>query len=172
MIDEPPWSERLRLDQIGAGVTRSMSADAGARERVAEALDLASLDDLTAEVSVKPSGAGWVLEGRVRSTLAQTCGVTLEPLPVEVDERFSVDLVEATEANPVPRVIEADADTPDGPDYIEDGAIDLGAYVVEHLALSLEPYPRKPGAEFEPPQTDAEPSPFAVLAQLKAKDQE
>ena len=104
------------------------------------------------------------------SDLAQVCGVTLEPLPVHVDERFSVDLVEATEENPVPRVIEADPEAPEGPDWIEDGVIDLGAYALEHLALALDPYPRKPGAEFEPPQTEAEPSPFAVLAQLKAKD--
>ena len=170
MIDEPPWSERLRLDQIGAGVARHIVADEAARARIIEALDLASLDRLEAELSVKPAGAGWRLEGRVTSDLAQTCGVTLEPLPVQVDERFSVDLIEATEENPIPRVIEADPDTPEGPDWIEDGAIDLGAYALEHLALSLDPYPRNPGAELEPPQTESEPSPFAILAQLKAKD--
>ena len=170
MIEDPPWSERLRLDQIGAGVTRHLLADEGVRARVVEVLDLASLDRLEAELSVKPAGAGWRLDGRVVSDLAQVCGVTLEPLPVHVDERFSVDLVEATEENPVPRVIEADPEAPEGPDWIEDGVIDLGAYALEHLALALDPYPRKPGAEFEPPQTEAEPSPFAVLAQLKAKD--
>lgn len=169
MIDQVPWSDRLRLDQIGPGVSRRLQADDAARERVRDALELDSLDRLEAEVTVKPSGAGWRLEGRVTADLAQTCGVTLEPLPVSLDERFAVDLVEATEDNPVPAVVDADPDAPDGPDYIEDGAVDLAGYVVEHLALSLDPWPRKPGVEFEAPQGPAEPSPFAVLAQLKDK---
>jgi uncharacterized metal-binding protein YceD (DUF177 family) len=61
-------------------------------------------------------------------------------------------------------------DAVDPPDLIEDGIIDLGGYVVEHLALELDPFPRKPGAEFTPPETDPEPSPFAVLARLKPDD--
>jgi len=43
----------------------------------------------------------------------------------------------------------------------------------EFLALALDPYPRKPGVEFESPQPEAEPdekaSPFAALAKLKEK---
>ncbi|KAF7441445.1 Ubiquinol-cytochrome C chaperone [Pyrenophora tritici-repentis] len=37
-------------------------------------------------------------------------------------------------------------------DLIEDGKIDLGQYAVEQLALSLDPFPRKPGAEFVQPE--------------------
>jgi hypothetical protein len=43
----------------------------------------------------------------------------------------------------------------------------LGAYVVEDLSLAIDPFPRKPGAAFAPPQMAAEPSPFIVLAKLK-----
>ena len=53
---------------------------------------------------------------------------------------------------------------------LEDGEIDLGQYVVEHLALELDPFPRKPGAEFVQPPEPAEISPFAVLKALKPKD--
>jgi uncharacterized metal-binding protein YceD (DUF177 family) len=55
----------------------------------------------------------------------------------------------------------------DPPDEIEGGVVDLGAYVVEHLALALDPFPRKPGVEFEAPAQESEPSPFAALARLK-----
>ena len=69
------------------------------------------------------------------------------------------------------RAPQADKDieieNPEGPDEIEDGAVDLAAYVVEHLFLALDPYPRKPGAVFEPPAAEAEPSPFDVLKSLK-----
>ena len=32
---------------------------------------------------------------------------------------------------------------------LEGDAIDLAAYVVEHLALEIDPFPRKPGVEFD-----------------------
>ena len=34
------------------------------------------------------------------------------------------------------------------PDEIMDGQIDLGALAAEFLVLGLDPYPRKPGADF------------------------
>ena len=46
-----------------------------------------------------------------------------------------------------------------------DGRIDLGALAAEFFALGLDPYPRKPGAEFVAPPEPAPPdSPFAALA--------
>jgi hypothetical protein len=39
--------------------------------------------------------------------------------------------------------------------------------LVEHLALDLDPFPRKPGAVFEPPPPEGPESPFAVLRVLK-----
>ncbi|HEY1452267.1 MAG TPA: DUF177 domain-containing protein, partial [Roseiarcus sp.] len=50
-------------------------------------------------------------------------------------------------------------------DPVIDGKIDLGALTAEHFALGLDPYPRKPGAEFVAPDEQAAPdSPFAALA--------
>ena len=59
----------------------------------------------------------------------------------------------------------------ESPDLIENGQIDLGQYAVEQLALRLDPFPRKPGAEFVQPPEPAEISPFAVLKQLRASDE-
>jgi hypothetical protein len=59
---------------------------------------------------------------------------------------------------------------PDPPDPIINGRIDLGALACEFLALGLDAYPRKPGAEFAPIIEDAgddKPKPFAALAKLK-----
>jgi hypothetical protein len=53
---------------------------------------------------------------------------------------------------------------PDEPDEIVDGRIDLGALASEFLTLALDPYPRKPGAAFEPPvDPDDDGSPFSGL---------
>ena len=163
------WSDRIRLDQIGHGQSRHLTPSGAERAGIAQALDLASLDRLEADVEIKPSGVGWRLIGRLVADVVQTCGVTLEPLPSHIEADFSVDLAEASAAEPQPREFEADADTPDGPDVIEDGGVDLAAYVIEHLALEIDPWPRKPGAVFEAPEGPAEPSPFDVLRELKPK---
>src|SRR5690606_36858017 len=95
-LPPPPWSDPVRLDRIGAGVERELVADAPILERVQGFLDLASLDSLSARVRLRPYGPGWRLSGRVRAELAQTCGITLEPLPLSVDREFEIDMVEAS----------------------------------------------------------------------------
>ena len=162
-----PFSEIVRINEIGAGLERHLVPDDAAKARIIKALDLASLSAFEADLRVAPSRVGWTLTGRITATLEQVCGITLDPLPVEIDERFSVDLVEAAE--PEPDEIEVTIDD-DAPDVIEDGRIDLGQYAVEQLALTLDPFPRKPGAEFVQPEEPAEISPFAVLKAFKPKD--
>ena len=169
MNREPEWSERIRLDQIGQGLQRQLTADREVRARLAEALGLADLKDLSADIEIKPAGAGWRLKGTLVADLVQTCGITLEPLPSRVESRFSVDLIEASTFEPDEDDFDADPEAPDGPDVVEDGGVDLAAYVAEHLALAIDPWPRKPGAVFEAPEGPVEPSPFDVLRELKPR---
>ena len=161
------WTMPIRLDQVGKGTARTLSADEAQRREIARALDLASLDLLEAEVEVLPWGKDYEIKGSFRAKAVQTCGVTLEPLPVDLDRRFSVKASEEPAVDESGPDVEVGLDSPDPPDLIENGQIDLAAYVVEQLALELDPFPRKPGVEFEPPKTDPEPSPFAVLASLR-----
>jgi hypothetical protein len=62
-------------------------------------------------------------------------------------------------------VIDLEADDP--PDVLDGDSVDLGLYVVEHLALDIDPFPRRPGAVFEAPPALPETSPFAALKALK-----
>ena len=163
-----PYSEPVRLHQVPGGVKRTLEPDAAARARIVRALDLASLEAFTAEMNLAPTAAGWRLSGRVRASLAQTCGITLEPLPVEVDAPFALTLAEAVDEDSDEIVITLDDESPD---LIEDGQIDLGQYAVEQLALLLDPFPRKPGAEFVQPPEPAEISPFAILKQPRPSDE-
>ena len=171
MTDLPPlpYSEPLRLHQIGAGVERRLTPDAEACKRIARALDLQSLEGFEADIKLVPTVSGWRMEGRVVADAVQTCGLTLEPLPVHVDRKFSVQMVEATEREDDEEgEIDLELDD-DSPDQIEGGSLDLGQYAVEQLALSLDPFPRKPGAVFEQPKEPGEISPFAVLKSLQSK---
>ena len=86
--------------------------------------------------------------------------VTLEPIESEVDE--PVDLVFVpVDACPKRRrrwTGRRAATTP--PEPLIDGTIDLGAIATEFLLLAIDPYPRKPGAEFEPPTAGETPRPI------------
>jgi hypothetical protein len=58
----------------------------------------------------------------------------------------------------------------DPPEPLVDGKLDLAPVIAEFLTLSVDPYPRRPGAVFSPPGEDAagtESSAFEALANLK-----
>ena len=165
-----PYSDPVRLHQIGASLSRRLEPDAEARQRIARALNLESLDRFEADLEVTATVSGWRLTGRVVADAVQSCVLTLEPLPVHVDERFEVNLVEAVDTPPSDDgEIDLELDD-DSPDVVENGQIDLGQYAVEQLALHLDPYPRKDGAVFEQPPEPGEISPFGVLRALKPND--
>ena len=57
----------------------------------------------------------------------------------------------------------------EGPEEITSLHLDLAVPALEEFALSLDPYPRRPGVEFSPKKGESDPpeSPFAVLKGLK-----
>jgi len=165
-----PYSAPVRLHQVGASLSRRLEPDAEARQRIARALNLKSLDRFEADLEVTATVSGWRLTGRVVADAVQSCVLTLEPLPVHVDDRFEINLVEAVDTAPSDEgEIDLELDD-DSPDVVENGQIDLGQYAVEQLALHLDPYPRKDGAVFEQPPEPGEISPFGVLRALKPND--
>lgn len=165
-----PYSDPVRLHQIGASLSRRLEPDAEARQRIARALNLKSLDRFEADLEVTATVSGWRLTGRVVADAVQSCVLTLEPLPVHVDDRFEINLVEAVDTAPSDEgEIDLELDD-DSPDVVENGQIDLGQYAVEQLALHLDPYPRKDGAVFDQPPEPGEISPFGVLRALKPND--
>jgi hypothetical protein len=48
--------------------------------------------------------------------------------------------------------------------------IDLGEATTEQLALALDPFPRKPGAEIPPEAKEAPEGPFAALGRIRKPD--
>jgi hypothetical protein len=95
-----------------------------------------------------------------------------------IDEPFEQIFV--PEGSKLARVISAenaelvlDPDGPDLPETFEGDTIDAGDVVAEFAALSIDPYPRKPGVEFathlegDPDDRGGRPNPFAVLKDWK-----
>jgi hypothetical protein len=168
--DAPPWSYPIRLIDVGR-LDRAvpLSPDEAARKRIASTLDLADLPTFDAEVRLEPWLDGVQLDGRWRATVVYRCGLTLEPFEARLDGRFVVRAVppHSPQAADGASDVELDLEADDPPDVLDGDVIDVGAYLVEHLALELDPFPRKPGAVFDAPPAEEPPSPFAVLSRLR-----
>ena len=154
-------------------LARRIVLDAPQRREVAEALGLERLDELEANVRLSAWHDGLRIEADWRATVTQICGVSLDPFDSALEGDFAVDIVpsgslHAPETSDVEIVLDLDADDP--PDVVEGDAVAVGAYVIEHLALEVDPFPRKPGAQFEPPEAEPESSPFAVLRAIKPRE--
>jgi len=167
------WEHRVRFDQAAKGLKVDLVADEARRDVIAKAFGMIELNSLAAHVETR-SVAGEKPVVRVSLALTgevtQECGVTLEPFTHEISSELEIDCIEkqrvTTEVAEV-GAREFTLDDLDEPDVIENGQIDLGQYVIEALGEAYDPFARKPGAVFEEPEVVKEPSPFAVLAQLK-----
>ncbi len=181
-----PFSFKVNASKVvDKDQTLTVEPDAAGLKAIAAAYDLDAINKLKADFTLKPyRKAGLRVVGPISASITQTCVVSLEPfessLSVDVDRTFEPyssrsrkirDLNEDGE-------IEIDLESLDPPDVIEDGVLDVGAVICEELALSLDPFPRKPGVEFEGKEDEVDtpdeepetgPSPFAALEALKDK---
>ncbi|MGL4636958.1 MAG: YceD family protein [Beijerinckiaceae bacterium] len=137
---------------------------------IAAHLDLASCEAVSAELTVIPSRSDVLhVTGQLRATLHQTCIVTLDPLPVDIDEEIDVRYAPPEKLGPISKAeVERTLEDEDPPEPLEDGNIDLWMLAIDYLSVALDPYPRKIGAEIPESSGDqAKESPFAALAALK-----
>jgi hypothetical protein len=173
MADADPLRLRVRLSQVQrAALTLDVAADAGQRRAIAEALGLDALERFDAEVDLEPWLDGAEVAVRWRAQVVQTCGVSLDPFDTALAGAFTVNVVPAGSpaAAPEGHEVSIDPEAEDPPDVLDGEEIDVGAYLVEHLSLEIDPFPRKPGVAFEPPPAERPPSPFAVLKTLKPEN--
>jgi len=161
-----PWVVQVWIDEIpDSGRTIELDADEAARAAIAKAAGVDSVARLSAAFTLSRAGrAGVHVTGTVSATVRQTCVVTLDAVTNEIEE--AVYLVFAPTRAGIESVVEGS----DPPEPLVDGTVDLGAVATEFVILGIDPYPRKPGAEFRTPATaDASASPFAALAALKKR---
>lgn len=178
------FSHLMQVDRIGSeGAALNLVASPAEREALARRFRIPAVLSLAAQVRVFPDPvlpAHYRLTGRLEAEVEQICVVSLEPVRQRVDETIQRLFAPAeVAAKAVAELAEdeeevewLDPEAEDPPDPLVNGTIDAGAVVTEALALALDPYPRKPGAElpegYRPDTGDGgKVSPFAVLAKLK-----
>jgi len=175
------FSRRMKTGAIGtAAVTRRIEADAAERAALADAFGLQAIASLAGSFTLSSAAsAAGVIEAVLELTarVTQICVVSLEPFEANIAESARLRFIPATVLREDSDIAELDPETLEGPDELpySGDVIDLGAALAEQLALALDPYPRKPGAELPAGTSNAAANPFAVLAarkQLPANDPE
>jgi hypothetical protein len=165
------WDRPLKLHEVGrGGLQLRLAPDAAERAAVARRLGLQGLPALSADLTIKPWLDGIEVTGRFQAIVEQVCGVSLDPFEQALQGEIEIHAVPAGSphaASAEGGELELDPDAPDAPDVLTGDAVDLAGYVVEHLALELDPFPRKPGVAFEYEPPELETSPFAALKKLK-----
>jgi hypothetical protein len=159
----PEFARPLAIDKIGAGITVTVTAGPEECAAIAGRLLIPSVESLRCEwVLSKPRGTIVDASGSLRATLHQECVVSLDAFAAVVSDEFTVRFVVAGSESDA-------ADDPEQPDELpyEGTVLDLGEAAVEQLALALDPYPRKPGAELPEEIADNPSNPFDALAKWR-----
>ena len=173
--DTFPQNQTLRMADLSERRGRSfdISLTPEQIETASDELNLLGLKKTRLSGELRPSGAdGWELDAKLGATVVQPCTITLNPVTTRLDvpviRRYVPDF-ELPE--------EAETEMPED-DALEPmpTTVDLGALLLEELALNLPQFPRAPGAELgsavftEPGKTamtDDDARPFASLAAFR-----
>ena len=161
-----PLSRPIEVGRLPRG-RAEVTVEANPEECAALARDfgIPAVRDLVGRFVLTGTLSRLTVTGTVEAVATQVCTVTLEPFESRISEPVEVVFSDA------PPPDEPEDGPPEGapepPDPIVNGRVDLGALTGEFLALGLDPYPRKPGVNFEPVASGAEGGPFDVLRRLR-----
>lgn len=165
------WS--IPVTEIPAqGLARERALRGEALAPIKDELGLLSLDVIDVKYRIERlAGGAYRLVGHVHAEGAQACVVSLEPIAAAVDEPFDTefwpDLPDTDGGEDKTILDERDVER------LEGGVIPVGRIVFETISAGLDPYPRKPDAEFhwqdDNQNQTQNVSPFAALSKLKSK---
>lgn len=155
---EHDFSRVRRTDQLGVVPERfGFRATAGECDVLARRFGLDSLAELLVAGTLRrlEDDSSVALQARFTADVVQLCVISLEPiarrLDVPVELIYQPDIAATADDT---REVAMDFDEPDPPEPLIDDAIDIGAAVVEHLALAIDPYPRKENVLIPPQYAD------------------
>jgi Large ribosomal RNA subunit accumulation protein YceD len=157
------FSRPLALDRLGAApYEQEVAATAEECAALARRLGIPAVLALSGRFRLHRAEAGRIdAVAELRARLVRECVVTLDEFEADVTESFRVAFV--------PEGSESEDDDPEADDEIPyaGAAIDLGEAAAEQLALTLDPYPHRPGAELPAEAQESAESPFALLARRR-----
>ncbi|MEM1053298.1 MAG: YceD family protein, partial [Pseudomonadota bacterium] len=113
--------------------------------------DLPGIDSLRAELEVEQRGVAIRATGTLNAAIRQSCAISGEDFPAEIEEALDLRFVEEGTLNPTVDEdsdveIELEAEDCDQIEYSGD-AFDLGEAVAQTLGLAIDPYAEGPAAD-------------------------
>lgn len=176
---EPPLQHIYDLGDLSqAGVIVTVAAKPEEMPELAKWAGVDSVKRFSGEVSLQRlSQTRFNYEADLVADIVQACVVTLEPVESHIVRHFARELhlaprLPLKNAHQVAEELTLSAGDDDVPETIPSPEFDLAAPLLEELTLAIDPYPRKAGVAFIPPDAPEVPqsSPFAVLKVLKDRD--
>lgn len=178
----PEFSREIDVGSLSSkGREYTFEATSVERVALAQRFSLLRLDKLVGEFTVIPiKKKHYNLKASFTAHLAQTCGISLEPVEDIVSGAFTI-LLKQEQTRPDLDGAEIDF-TPEDEDieYLQSDIFDVGEMIAQHMSLGINPYPRSPRAsgdelgqqilneeDFHPEAKKK--NPFDVLKSLKHK---
>jgi uncharacterized metal-binding protein YceD (DUF177 family) len=113
------------------------------RRAIAERLGEPGIDSLKGDFLLRPGSSGVDLDLHLTARVNRICVASLEPMVELVDERYAIrferDFVESDVDEVAEGLIAREP--------LEGETLDLEEILIQHLAISLDPHPRKTGAK-------------------------
>lgn len=174
-----PFSYHVKVGHISLNpVEVRLEADESELEGLAKLWKVLTVEGLKAELKISRwKRDGVRVRGTVKAKIVQECVVSLDPVESEIDEEFDQLFVpDGSKLALIPvqpsgeMVLDPNGD--DLPETFVGDTIDAGSVVTEFAAMGIDPYPRKPGLDFEDhiedtAANDVKPSAFAALKDWK-----
>jgi len=174
-----PFSFDVKVGHISLNpVEVRLEADQAERKGLAALWDVLAVEELKADLKINRwKRDGVRVKGTVKAKIIQECVVSLDPVNTDIDEEF--EQLYVPEGSKLARVpvqpsgeMVMDPEGQDLPETFVGDVIDVGVIVAEFAALGIDPYPRKPGLDFQDHiedtgENDVKPSSFAALKDWK-----
>lgn len=173
--DAPEMARPLEAGKVPLnGLDLTIEATPQEREALAARFQIPEVKSLRADVTVAPSGNGFLMTGKLKAEVVQTCVISSHPVEQTVEEELKLQFAPAVEESEEElELTEGDLDVLP----LEGDVMDVGEAIAETLALALDPYPRASDEAIAEVRhlllTEEEDrlarSPFAKLAQKRNK---
>ncbi len=170
------FSKTIGIHEIpDRGKTVMLAPSAEECRLIALRANLPALHELRADLQIQflPQSDIIQITGHCVAKITQLCIVSLDQFDSEHIFEFTCSCMESAKADEInAKLNEGLDDAAEGFEPIIDDRIDIGELVVQEFILSLDPYPRKPGAESDLDAVNrqyGDNNPFDVLKLLKNK---
>ena len=177
-LAENPFSYVVKVGHVSANpLSVQLAADAREMQGLARLWKVEEVTALSADLQIlRWKKDGIRIRGTVEADIVQACIVTLEPVGSHIEEE--IDQIFMPDGSKLARIatengeMVVDPDGPDLPELFSGDSIDVGTVVAEFAALAIDPYPRKPDADFrdhieDDGSADTRPSAFSALKDWK-----